>query len=1547
MYTIMKNHNRLITKLSTVVVSLAMAIGVGVAAGSNNGFLRLLGAEVNNGDGTYSDTISGGEVVQGHITWEIGGGNITIISSSGGGNAVANTNRLYRYNYMEFTASNGYTISSISIVYNGTYRGANNAGGTAITDNRISAGQSSVTVTDTNKSNGTITITPAESVNTHFYFQNAATGDTNTQLRWTTFTINYTKPAQQSSFSVSYSANTEDSSVQGIPSGHNQLENGAEQALTVSPAPTRYGYTFGGWAATSESTTPITSVTIDGSDVVVYAIWTKDLSIHGVHPESPYSIEEAKAAIEAGEHVNEVYTTGVIYSVGDFNSDYNSISYWISETGFGSTSNKDGLQVFGGLNIEGQDDFASADDLSVGDVVVIKGNLQKYYGTYQYNKNNRLVSRAERNFVSFEVAHQPTKTTYFDSQSFDTTGLIVNATFNAAPTSVDITSIIEWPSLTAGMTSIQGSVVYNGNAVKTPEIAITVSADTLDHIVVSGSMSKTAYRDSDGNFSAEGLTVTAHYASGHSAVVTENIEWSFSPEFAIGVTSVVATATYTENEVAKSASSTAQTVTVVEGPGAELLPADFKSGSYSANNQDGVTSSTGGFHFVCFDTYKNGDYIQVRKTKDSDKGYFYNDAAPLGVRISKIVVPVTTNSITVYLGTSALTDAQAEDNENCYTFDSTHSEFVVSGDFTYVRFETGEAYCQLNSVSIWYTSHTPEISVSPSSFSFEQTDEGNIETTITKQYFGEQEVSYEATSSNTDVVADSSIQIENSVVSIAKANINVGTTTISVNAKVGNDVKASTTFTVTCTAHNRIFVSYAIKTEATKKVFDAGDTFDVTGLVVEGTFDAEPTKEDITAQCTYKLVDATGRVSDLVPGTTVLSGGTYSVKIVYGTTETLTYQINVLTIASIAVKTQPTKTSYRIGDAFDPTGLVLEGTKSDGTSKEDITEGFTCSTLDSTTAGQKTITVTYNGLTTTLTVTVVDNVYYSQIKSASDLKAGDKLLVVAPKNADDNYVYMNATISNNVLGVNDVKIADGKITQTDAIEKCEVTLGGQEGAWTLANKEGKLLTVTGDKKVGWADASADKNQTWSIAINSDGTFAITNTASGAGSLQYNYNNGTNPRFTSYSSKQVSPLLFKVGAKDPLAEKKAAAIAAIDAHVATLTQADYSETGWAEITRLVSSAKEKINAETKLDNIDGIVTEFKANVAAVKTAAQEAEAAALKQAQDNACTELARYFQAINQEEYNEAGKLALAAAYDAGIASIKGTNAVADVATALTNAKAALDAVEKQGTTPTEKTLTSIAVTTNPTKTTYNVGEQADYAGLVVTATYSDGSTEAIALASLTISGFSSSEAGTKTITVTYQGKTATFTVTVVDSTPAEDPLAEAKANAINELDTLVSNLNRDDYSDEAWAQIQNALAEAKTAINGATDAEALNTLVANAKTTINAVKDNLELAKAAALSALEQYYNSFDKNNYDETGLASLRSAYNDGRDAIEAATNTDAVAAALANAKAALDAVATKPAAPAAKRCGGDIAATSIILSTIALAGVALLVLRKRKED
>jgi hypothetical protein len=82
-------------------------------------------------------------------------------------------------------------------------------------------------------------------------------------------------------------------------------------------------------------------------------------------------------------------------------------------------------------------------------------------------------------------------------------------------------------------------------------------------------------------------------------------------------------------------------------------------------------------------------------------------------------------------------------------------------------------------------------------------------------------------------------------------------------------------------------------------------------------------------------------------------------------------------------------------------------------------------------------------------------------------------------------------------------------------------------------------------------------------------------------------------------------------------------------------------------------------------------------------------------------------------------------------------------------------------------TLSSIAIATPPTKTTYTVGESLSTAGMVVRATYSDGSSKAVT--DYTTRGFNSSAAGIQTVTVSYtEGgitKTADFTVTINQQT--------------------------------------------------------------------------------------------------------------------------------------------------------------------------------------
>jgi len=76
--------------------------------------------------------------------------------------------------------------------------------------------------------------------------------------------------------------------------------------------------------------------------------------------------------------------------------------------------------------------------------------------------------------------------------------------------------------------------------------------------------------------------------------------------------------------------------------------------------------------------------------------------------------------------------------------------------------------------------------------------------------------------------------------------------------------------------------------------------------------------------------------------------------------------------------------------------------------------------------------------------------------------------------------------------------------------------------------------------------------------------------------------------------------------------------------------------------------------------------------------------------------------------------------------------------------------------------LNSIAITTPATKLVYTVGDSLDISGLVVTGTYSDGSTKPETITDANVTGFDSSAAVTdQVLTITVDGKTATYTVTV------------------------------------------------------------------------------------------------------------------------------------------------------------------------------------------
>lgn len=87
----------------------------------------------------------------------------------------------------------------------------------------------------------------------------------------------------------------------------------------------------------------------------------------------PYNVAEAIAAIKAGTApTTQVYLTGIISDVAFYNENYKSITYYISDDG----KSKD-MQVYSGKGLNGAD-FASKEDLKVGQKVTILGKIMKF-----------------------------------------------------------------------------------------------------------------------------------------------------------------------------------------------------------------------------------------------------------------------------------------------------------------------------------------------------------------------------------------------------------------------------------------------------------------------------------------------------------------------------------------------------------------------------------------------------------------------------------------------------------------------------------------------------------------------------------------------------------------------------------------------------------------------------------------------------------------------------------------------------------------------------------------------------------------------------------------------------------------------------------------------------------------------------------------------------------------------------------------------------------------------------------------------------------------
>ena len=147
----------------------------------------------------------------------------------------------------------------------------------------------------------------------------------------------------------------------------------------------------------------------------------------------------------------------------------------------------------------------------------------------------------------------------------------------------------------------------------------------------------------------------------------------------------------------------------------------------------------------------------------------------------------------------------------------------------------------------------------------------------------------------------------------------------------------------------------AVTAQPSKKTYYIGEAFDPAGMVVTATF-ADDTTENVTNDCTFSPV--------------TISKGTTAITVNYqraGIKKTASVPVTVRVLSSIAITTAPTKTAYKYGEIFNPSGMVVTAHYTDGQSR--TVTGYTFSPDTALGMSNTTITISYTEGDVTKTTT--------------------------------------------------------------------------------------------------------------------------------------------------------------------------------------------------------------------------------------------------------------------------------------------------------------------------------------------------------------------------------------------------------------------------------------------------------------------------------------------------------------------------------------------------------------------------------------------------
>ena len=509
--SISRKGGSFMTKLMSIIVggalglTLAASVGAGIAVGSNNEYKEARAADsvyaqatfnASNNQKKISSYTSTWTNITNNFSWSISNFNNNNTGPSGTGtwsyikcgrNGSASTATI------STTNSVSVAISKVSIKID-AITAAN------ITSITLYGGSNASTSLGTfTKATGTQTLTIAsnkQSANQKYKISFVCTSGSSNGLLTLSDVSLYTSTSEPSVMVSSES----------VAIGTNNSEGTTVSATVTNVASPTYN-----WVASNNNvvlTGANTSTVTIKPNINVGGTSTVTLTVGGTTPNltatvevviyhQPYTVAEARSAIDANVGLTDVETSGIVCQVDSYSSQYNSITYWISDDG----STTDMLEVYSGKGLNGAS-FSAVTDVEVGAIVTIKGTLKKYNLTYEYDKNNYLLSYVVKTITSLTISGSMTKTMYSDGSQWNPEGLVVTAHYSDN-TSSDVTGGVSWtynPAVpTLGTTSVVATASFGGFTVSSSAQAVTVATTPYTNglpykmYLVNTQLSKTYY----------------------------------------------------------------------------------------------------------------------------------------------------------------------------------------------------------------------------------------------------------------------------------------------------------------------------------------------------------------------------------------------------------------------------------------------------------------------------------------------------------------------------------------------------------------------------------------------------------------------------------------------------------------------------------------------------------------------------------------------------------------------------------------------------------------------------------------------------------------------------------------------------------------------------------------------------------------------------------------------------------------------------------------------------------------------------------------------